>query len=515
MSSTMTDMKTKLRSSKTQSSGTQETQSSSTQETPTLPTGNAATMTSPKADVVDHILGNYVRPNISPSHVNTGTLCAALSYGENNEEMPPGPNPPVKSLNKHPADDQPEKTNGGPHDGIMRYLKSLDDTMKHMGSKINEEMKSMNLKLTEMQKDITAIQNVVPRVTVLEKKVHDTRAELDAYKSEVHELKHKYDVLLERHLNLDTYNRRENLLFHGVKHDPKENCHEKIRSILKTNLAIPHAVAENMKFQRCHRLGKSPNSPIICRFAFSEDRDLVWSKKASLRETKIFLAENFPMEIEERRRKLVPIMQAAKAKKMVAYIKYDKLIIDGNQYSVDTLNSLPPSFSSALVATETKNDITCFYTSASPLSNFHCIKEGFLVDNQKFDCVERCYQMNKALCAEEPSVAQKILDAKSARECKALGESIKIDENEWFPKAKEVMLRACRAKFEQHLPSRRFLLNTGQTTLAEAGPDVMWGIGLKMHNPDAFIKGKWLGRNVLGEVLERIRYGLKATENLP
>ena len=114
--------------------------------------------------------------------------------------------------------------------------------------------------------------------------------------------------------------------------------------------------------------------------------------------------------------------------------------------------------------------------------------------------------MSRALFAQRPDIAQKIRMARGPVQCKALGDAITLKEDEWLPEAKHVMYKACISKFRQHTPSRDCLLSTKDTELAEAGPNKIWGIGLKKENPDAFDKGKWpQGQNQLGKILERVR----------
>jgi ribA/ribD-fused uncharacterized protein len=282
-----------------------------------------------------------------------------------------------------------------------------------------------------------------------------------------------------------------------------ESCVGEVRNIMKNIMKIPHA--DSIQIQRCHRLGGGQKSPIICRFQSYDDRETVWAKKVALIRTGIFVSENFAPEIEERRQKLYPILKEAKKRKMKATIKYDKIIIDNVTYSTDELHTLPDLLKPEKLATRTKDHITCFFTGASPLSNFHVIKGGFQIDGKMFDCVERFYQMHRALFAEKPEMAGKICNARGPLQCKILGDSIRLDEDEWLPRACNVMRTACRAKFSQHAPSRSFLLETGDNELAEAGPNIIWGIGLKMDNPDAFIKDKWSGQNHLGKILKSVR----------
>ncbi len=50
------------------------------------------------------------------------------------------------------------------------------------------------------------------------------------------------------------------------------------------------------------------------------------------------------------------------------------------------------------------------------------------------------------------------------------------------------------------------LLDTGDSILAEcAVKDLVWGIGLSMKDPNRFDTTKWRGRNLLGNLLMKVR----------
>ena len=66
------------------------------------------------------------------------------------------------------------------------------------------------------------------------------------------------------------------------------------------------------------------------------------------------------------------------------------------------------------------------------------------------------------------------------------------------------------AKFSQTPSLKEFLLNTGETTIAEANPhDLIYGTGLGLRDPQVWEKPKWKGSNLLGKALEKVRSSLK------
>ena len=119
--------------------------------------------------------------------------------------------------------------------------------------------------------------------------------------------------------------------------------------------------------------------------------------------------------------------------------------------------------------------------------------------------------MNKAKFAERPDKLHRIQNARSAAICKSIGDSVAVNESEWLPEAQKVMLKACRAKF-QHPSMKQVLLSTENTILAEAGPNRLWGTGIKMSDPSAFDKDKW-GQNLLGKILMGVRNELQGSSD--
>ena len=319
---------------------------------------------------------------------------------------------------------------------------------------------------------------------------------------------------------MEAQSRRDNLLLDGVpetENESFETCRNKIVKILEENMQIQNA--RDIKFVRCHRLGpkrdfsKKPRT-LIFKFHYFQDREQVWSSKTKLKNSDYWLSEDFPAEIKKRRSVLYPVLKKAWQLHLKASLSVDKLIISGRTYTVDNLSSLPQELDPAHIATRKVGNITCFFSSSSPLSNFHntTIKDA---DGKKFHTSEQFYQYHKAIHFNDEESAYKILLADTPLECYKLGRTIKnFNKDVWHNgQAKQVMHKAVSAKFQQNQKLCDFLLQTNDSKLVEANPrDRDWGVGLSVHSKDIGNETMWRGTNWLGEILMKVRGELKESQ---
>ena len=104
---------------------------------------------------------------------------------------------------------------------------------------------------------------------------------------------------------------------------------------------------------------------------------------------------------------------------------------------------------------------------------------------------------------EDTNPATMVQTAKICRGFNQKWESIQYD----------VMFTGCTAKFEQNEGHRKYLLDTGDKTLIEGSRfDRTWGVGLDFTDKRIFDTTNWLGRNLLGNVLEKVRGHIKLHE---
>ncbi|WP_206604208.1 NADAR family protein [Aquimarina sediminis] len=176
-----------------------------------------------------------------------------------------------------------------------------------------------------------------------------------------------------------------------------------------------------------------------------------------------------------------------------------------------------------LKAKERKEEkFTFFWATKSPFSQWH--KCNFIggrmfrasdyllkrFDNkQVFSSTEQYMMYHKCLLSLDFDAAQEVLSTKDPKKQKQIGRSVKMTEEileTWEVFKAYVVYDANKAKFTQNEDLKKALIATKGTTLVEAAPnDKTWGIGLAEDDPRVQNRETWQGKNLLGEILTKIR----------
>ena len=244
------------------------------------------------------------------------------------------------------------------------------------------------------------------------------------------QLEHLNRELKDHLLKQESQSRRDNLLFDGIPETAGEtwdDCKAKVLNFIQNEMGIENV--DNIKIVRCHRLGsrnEKSDRPrtIITKFHWFGDREKVWSSRQKLKGKNFWVSEDFPVEIQNRRRKLLPVMKEARKQNLRATVSVDKLIVNGTTYTIDSLDKLPDSRKLSTIYTPTKNNITAFFTAHSPLSNFHDVTVKDNLGNT-FHSTKQYYQFAKATEFGDDSTAHKIKLATTPYQCFRLGQSVK------------------------------------------------------------------------------------------
>ena len=245
--------------------------------------------------------------------------------------------------------------------------------------------------------------------------------------------------------------------------------------------------AENMYFQRCHRLPGKRNAPrpIIVRFRDYGDRTLIWSKIGDIpKKTKQFMCEDFPKEVVANRKQLLPIFRKARQTvgKENVTLKNDCLTISGKKYRVDNLKELEGQLNPRAFCRVQSEEVLVFggcFSDYEPLSNWG--KYPVIHNGTTYPTLEHAFIHAKCIANNDVTSAKAVLTSTEAYQAKQIGDKLRIKQNKWDNKTSEqVMADLLKSKFTPGSNLATELLNTKKLYLAESGRSDPYGCGLPM-----------------------------------
>ena len=213
-----------------------------------------------------------------------------------------------------------------------------------------KRMKTLEDENVSMQESLQSSQTEINEMKVLQGKVTKQQ---EAIEESLQFTKRDLAELQRRHIKLECHSRRGNLKFFGIKErgrESNEDTEEVLREFLRNDLKIPGEDERNIHFDRVHRISSRRASnaqdlkprPIIVKLVDFLDKEFIKSFIKNLTKgSKFGIADDFPKEVEEIRKKLHPVLKTAKQQKRVAFFKVEKLIIDGSIYRGPETEAFP------------------------------------------------------------------------------------------------------------------------------------------------------------------------------
>ena len=323
--------------------------------------------------------------------------------------------------------------------------------------------------------------------------------ETETLKIDYRDVKTEYTTIKTQTNNMETYSRRDNLIFHGIVEPTNESsvsCTKSVRKFMVDKLQLSENAAAGVQFVRCHRINESKRAstckPIIVRFKNYNDRELIWSKKTLITDRNCNVSEDFPREIAYRRRKLFPVFSKARKtpginKKSIS-LKADILIINGKKYTVDTLDQLKDNLDMRTFNERSDANRVVFggiYSNFHPLSNYYSCPITFR--KQRYRSLEQAYQHCKALFFGQAESASKIMTSRDPAEAKRISYEINGPrdlQGKWDEIEIDLMTTLLRAKCEQNPVVLKELQSTGTKIIGESGRDRFYGTGISITHND-------------------------------
>lgn len=104
---------------------------------------------------------------------------------------------------------------------------------------------------------------------------------------------------------------------------------------MTTHLKLSPDTVSDITFHQVHRIGKRTDKgprPIVAKFGHFKQKELVKSKGKELKGTTFGMNNQFPREINDRRKILHPIMKENRKNNKRASLVVDKLYINGQLF---------------------------------------------------------------------------------------------------------------------------------------------------------------------------------------
>ncbi|KAK7095597.1 hypothetical protein V1264_004987 [Littorina saxatilis] len=284
---------------------------------------------------------------LSCSNRLQGILCGALlSYmfwGSlllircGDVEMNPGPGPATseEKVTRQTRQSTSADRHGNATQGNNTFPTPKEPTLADVMMKLNGMDMSMNGKLDKVKNDVQDIKEhfsqLQEEVNELKEGVNSLREENDQLKGYNEKLWKNIEMLETKVDDLECRSKRNNLLFYGMdreENETNERCEQRLQDLFTDKLEL----AENVEFDRVHRISSKPNSPLIARCVFYKDKVKVLKAKRKLKGSNIFIGEDFSKTVRDIRKNLTQFMKEKRNGGHKVSVVFDHLIIDGEKF---------------------------------------------------------------------------------------------------------------------------------------------------------------------------------------
>ena len=243
-----------------------------------------------------------------------------------------------------------------------------EEEHNHGCTKCSKKLDGIQEKLDKVLSMLPEIKQLQAKVVKLEKEKNDLKESLELSQAEIAELKNeavsivtklaaasdkiaKVDKLERRLIKQECHNRRNNIKFFGIQdddHESPKDTERKLRQFLQKEMKIPSGELEDIEFERVHRIPTRPKEdkgqprPIIAKVSFFQDKEFIKSCIKNLPKGKKYgVADDFPKEVDEIRKKLLPVLKKAKEQRKMAFFNVEKLIIENAVYRGPETKNFP------------------------------------------------------------------------------------------------------------------------------------------------------------------------------
>lgn len=217
-----------------------------------------------------------------------------------------------------------------------------------------------------------SLEDIAILIKELQKDVRKSNAEFKLYREQLNEAKNRIDNLERNQVDIikqlndngslfkrltNTYG-RNNLVIFNIKETSNETTAELLQIVLQLFSSKLNINIEARDIDNIFRMGRVKGMrPILLKLqSFLQKLEILKVSK-KLKGTNIVISNDFSEEVRKIRKKLIPFLMKARDEKHLAYLRNDKLVINGKMFSLENcLKGLPTISSSRDGAEVVKDD---------------------------------------------------------------------------------------------------------------------------------------------------------------
>lgn len=414
-------------------------------------------------------------------------------------------------------------------DDLAEGIKRTDVKVEHIEERVEvveEKAEVLEEKVQTMEEKVQMMGEKVDNSSSRVDKI-DTRAEQQAI--EMREMAKQINQLTSGHrpnkwvefqnLRSEAHSRGCSLVIEGITDEDgetRQKMADKIYSFWDAELGVDDVGIDYA--QREGRFRQQSKRPITVYFYSMNDRNLILRGRQTLIKNRrpFFIKENWPKKLNDLHsvmRKVKQVVTKREGPEKV-YIREFTLLYCGVAYHALDLEALPRDYRPSMMWSPRNAQVCVFFTKNCPLSNhYQCF---FEVDDITFNCVEQFLAYKRAEMADDLDQAAAALRAWDPPEHKGILGKFHghMTDATWVEARPKLLENALWAKFSQVEVLGDFLVDTGIRKLGEASTSSTdWSIGLHVFDSKAMNHSNWVGGNLLGITLEKVRERLSIQRN--
>ena len=359
-----------------------------------------------------------------------------------------------------------------------------------------EELKSTIDKLTVTLSTVdTKFQHQEARIRYLEDRC-ETLAEQNKH-------------LSDRLNYLENMGKIGNIKIDGLKEQEGENLMARILKLAEAMGSDTHAV----DIDSVYRLGKRQTKElrprtILIKFKTTQARNEYYNGRFKLKDKKewsrVWINDDVSEQTRRRREAMRSIATLCRDERVEHKLRSDSIIIKGRRYWISELEQIPKPYSLEDAKIRCYNDDLYFQSEHAWPSNMAPAR--VTIDKQTYVTSEHAWNGVKAEANNDPVAAELIRKTACPYEAKMIGDKVRVTKA-WEKCECDVMYEIVYQKSVENPEIKAKLLATGNKKLHEATRSTTFGIGAGLFSKQARV-GKWPGKDVLGQIWEKIRDNL-------